>query len=677
MLIKQKDIFPVLQSILKLLVPGVLSGKPTMSTAVSGSGSWMSRPDQDRLSPQPPAKKRKLTRVPAGAADWDVPYPFQEGEGPTAYKQTWVKERGRQLISQLIGLVKIAARKAAAKKHLVELQQKRQGSSEAQEKEKQGQSSPWHEGGRGANHYRNESGKPNLVTTTPHQRCQQPSQKTEPQVPVTPNFGNLNTDPSGLAAEGSISTSAASFSDFFSALLAASDASDATSSYSPPPIHPSCDHPTPPPTASNPLPLFDLSSTPGGDTSQSVVDSWMDFFQFQVDSHSSESVSLESLLGLDSSLIGNLSSFASPSSGDLSSFSTTPNPDAQQGQNFPPFDFAQLGDLAPVTTSCGSSSSGLGSFPPSTIDMPVPMDFTFDLPTTVSDCQAHTSTSEENLMDVDQPLLPFTSYIPPTPVPTPAANVDFNSLIDPQLLALSLPDHNTPTAMSPQPSSSSISQLQGGQKTAPNDAGTCSPSAFLPSPISSLDPATPSSAGWDMSMPDVIATESDRDQGMWWTQFLALDVKSDAGRLGGVELSRMSHGSLGHKSVGDVGGAHMSASATSIAEVAISPAPTRENLRSNTQSLAVAQATPGPSQPSGVFQVLRVTDLQPTTSAPKLKKSEVLKRAEEKRKELKAQLDQAKTKLWEATIEHGALLHLMRMAGEAENVSGPSSSQGS
>jgi len=151
-----------------------------------------------------------------------------------------------------------------------------------------------------------------------------------------------------------------------------------------------------------------------------------------------------------------------------------------------------------------------------------------------------------------------------------------------------------------------------------------------------------------MSLPEVIAMESDRDQG-------------------GVELSRMVQ--EGYKDVRGMGDAHPGASVTSTNEVGASL-----TLKSNTQPPA-ATPVPGPSQPSGVFQVLRAADLQPTKSAPKLKKSEVLKRAEEKREELKEKLDQVKVKLWEATIEHGALLHLVRMAGEAEKASGSSSSQ--
>ncbi|KAH9994840.1 hypothetical protein BJV77DRAFT_932187, partial [Russula vinacea] len=61
---------------------------------------------------------RRLNSVPAGAADWDVPYPFQQGEGPTKYRLHWEKERLRQLLTQLTVLVKGAKRSAAARTYL-------------------------------------------------------------------------------------------------------------------------------------------------------------------------------------------------------------------------------------------------------------------------------------------------------------------------------------------------------------------------------------------------------------------------------------------------------------------------------------------------------------------------------------------------------------------------------
>ncbi|OSX58858.1 hypothetical protein POSPLADRAFT_1121257, partial [Postia placenta MAD-698-R-SB12] len=58
---------------------------------------------------------RKLNNVPAGATDWDVPYPFQEGQGPQGYEATWAQQRARALLADLVGLIQGAAKKVAVK----------------------------------------------------------------------------------------------------------------------------------------------------------------------------------------------------------------------------------------------------------------------------------------------------------------------------------------------------------------------------------------------------------------------------------------------------------------------------------------------------------------------------------------------------------------------------------
>ena len=117
-LVGQKDIFPVLESILKLIAKGAQSKPPP---PLRLTGFERRSPAQIREAALgPPAKKRKLNRVPAGALDWDVPFPFADGEGPTAYHRNWERDRGKQLISQLLKLIKIAARKAAAKKYIAQ-----------------------------------------------------------------------------------------------------------------------------------------------------------------------------------------------------------------------------------------------------------------------------------------------------------------------------------------------------------------------------------------------------------------------------------------------------------------------------------------------------------------------------------------------------------------------------
>lgn len=106
-LVGQRDIFPVLHSILKLL---------SDTSPLPRGPTGFERKDPSR----PVRKKRKLNRVPAGAVDWDVPFPFEHGEGPEQYRATWRRERGRQLILQLTSLIKDAAKKAAVKNYLKE-----------------------------------------------------------------------------------------------------------------------------------------------------------------------------------------------------------------------------------------------------------------------------------------------------------------------------------------------------------------------------------------------------------------------------------------------------------------------------------------------------------------------------------------------------------------------------
>ncbi|RDX57315.1 hypothetical protein OH76DRAFT_1326222, partial [Lentinus brumalis] len=134
-LLQQKNVFPVVVSLLRLLAPGAPSlasvppphPYPQQAPPSHSTSSFWTRsqsPEQaagTTASPlsastsAPPLKRRKLNSVPAGAADWDVPYPFQEGQGPENYRLSWERERGKQLLADLVQLVKSAAQKAATK----------------------------------------------------------------------------------------------------------------------------------------------------------------------------------------------------------------------------------------------------------------------------------------------------------------------------------------------------------------------------------------------------------------------------------------------------------------------------------------------------------------------------------------------------------------------------------
>ena len=94
----QKELFPVLEQLLNILRRGV------------------DPPTQPPLNPsQQPPKRRKLSRVPAGAAEWDVPFPFLPGEGPPNYQEEWTNERCERLISDFVTLLRDGANKAAAR----------------------------------------------------------------------------------------------------------------------------------------------------------------------------------------------------------------------------------------------------------------------------------------------------------------------------------------------------------------------------------------------------------------------------------------------------------------------------------------------------------------------------------------------------------------------------------
>ena len=114
-LVKQRNIFPVLESLLRLLSgTGVSNIPPAVTSFYSPTSSFNALSKERGVAP----KRRRLNSVPAGAADWDVPYPFQQGEGPTNYRLHWEKERLKQLLSQIGVLVKGAKRSAAARTYL-------------------------------------------------------------------------------------------------------------------------------------------------------------------------------------------------------------------------------------------------------------------------------------------------------------------------------------------------------------------------------------------------------------------------------------------------------------------------------------------------------------------------------------------------------------------------------
>ncbi|ESK94627.1 hypothetical protein Moror_14351 [Moniliophthora roreri MCA 2997] len=131
-LLRQREVVPVLQDLLKIVSKGAVcvycpSSHTSYSGAFSTDSSYLSKPtssSQNHNDPSypPPPKRRKLNDVPAGAVDWDVPYPFHLGEGPQKYQDSWAHERVKELVLQLVALIKTASRKAALRNYIKQQQ---------------------------------------------------------------------------------------------------------------------------------------------------------------------------------------------------------------------------------------------------------------------------------------------------------------------------------------------------------------------------------------------------------------------------------------------------------------------------------------------------------------------------------------------------------------------------
>jgi hypothetical protein len=200
------------------------------------------------------------------------------------------------------------------------------------------------------------------------------------------------------------------------------------------------------------------------------------------------------------------------------------------------------------------------------------------------------------------------------------------------------------------------------QPTEPNTA--IGPALSLaPSPVSSVGtpgPATPNPANWEMSMPQVYTAGSGFDnawghqsrlggQGMW-----GLALRNDI-----LETQRL------HKAVGD-----------DYADVLLGG---QEGIRKQDKGKGRAtqdvQLFPTPNVQGQVTRPAhkphhgdKNLDVPTTTSraAPltTLKRSsnkeDILRRANERRAQLKAELERVRTQLWETTIEQGVLAQLMK-----------------
>jgi hypothetical protein len=92
-LAKDPNVVPLLQAVVEYVYRTELCPSQPQPT---------SPPPSAEQSSKRPTKRRRLNRVPAGAEDWAIPFPFQQGEGPQHYKETWEMKRLMLLLSSLM-----------------------------------------------------------------------------------------------------------------------------------------------------------------------------------------------------------------------------------------------------------------------------------------------------------------------------------------------------------------------------------------------------------------------------------------------------------------------------------------------------------------------------------------------------------------------------------------------
>ncbi|THG99080.1 hypothetical protein EW026_g3220 [Hermanssonia centrifuga] len=255
-LVKQKNIFPVMDALLRLVAVPARASVPSTTLPVPGSSTaapqssvpvhthYAQAPPTSYAYPYypygysypyyyphpyyysptnyqhssagfssrsaPPPKRRKLTTVPAGAADWDVPYPFEAGQGPPDYQTNWERQRGQQLLEDLVGLVKSAAAKAAAKKAA-------DGEKEEETREDTTLGSVEYYRDRVLRHYR-----PQTATVLKREWCPSIYAPSTATLTLTPASNSISYDP--------VSNSATSFRGASSIIIFSESSSDSFTS---------------------------------------------------------------------------------------------------------------------------------------------------------------------------------------------------------------------------------------------------------------------------------------------------------------------------------------------------------------------------------------------------------------------------------------------------------------
>ncbi|KAG6842303.1 hypothetical protein C0991_010591 [Blastosporella zonata] len=611
MLIGQKDIFPVLESLLRLIAegggpqalnpptPAPLTSFRRTSQSFQPSGSANTHTFAAALTPTattsssgPPPKKRRLNRVPAGAVDWDVPYPFPEGQGPKSYRTTWQRDRGKQLISQLVTLIKSAARKAATRKYFENEQAKKQWLESqwayAQIREealRRPSEEPKVHG-----HYRPSTityGLQGEAAAAARAQAQEvladaSNSNGKPSVapssaPAPPSFQSVQPLTSETPVTNPVSSTA--FDQLISSLLAATPGQN-----------------------------MDLSSNPS--SSNNAVAGGLD-----VAGSSSASNGSQTSEGLDQGLFDNW----------MNIFQTFP--------------------VAPSNFSSPAHDIwGLPSQPSTSTPAPVNDDFGFlDFDQTDPNPVDGGSYDFESIFDTSSAAGPSqTSAQPPVPSTTPVFSPQ-DIAIDPTLLAISIPQ------------SSVVLTSENTLETTPSLAGSPMPSL---SSLGDVDPSTPNSATWDLSIPEVFAGSNGEasengligrgggglaGQGMWGFALQNTFKQAYNFRQGGAEYS---NAFLEAPSEGRTDASWMSKGKGR--DMARPPLLLPTASRSESADFSASQ------------RLLQISDHP--TDWPQRTKAGILRRATERKKQLMTEIDNVRTQLWETTIEQGVLSHMHKLS---------------
>ncbi|KAF9479613.1 hypothetical protein BDN70DRAFT_878578 [Pholiota conissans] len=700
-LIGQKDIFPILEGVLKLVVGNTPATRPK-----TGSESTVTpkRQDPPTATTGPILKKRKLNRVPAGATDWDVPYPFNRGEGPQEYQETWERERGKQLITQLISLIKSAARKAATKKYLTEQRAKAKelGIPEASivTQQRRGRRAPKNGSERATSEATQDSQSRETSCEVLQDTSNAPSTSRNPIPPSPlltaqfspPDYSQTHQQMQSQHQSTPPSEIDPSMASAFEQLMSTLD--------NMPDQGPSQQQPTPYPNSLEINPNFFAPSnaenalagsvgtpstpTPSSGVDQPLFDTWMSFlesFPMNFDGTTNAQIanagSSATTTGV-TALMDPSTSTTSAQTSMASSQCSTPGP-------LDGFDFASM-----IGTEM--AEAGSGALSTSTSDFDAMLTSIFDQQEQEQHLQQQSHHSLSQPMDMFNPSLgvgggDFTT--------TPTFG---NHLIDPNLLALSIQkSHTSPTPMM------EIVPTSNTNMHIDMNAGlghqAISPIASRSSSLggSSTSPGTPASAGWEMSMPDIYmggggsgggggGMESGMD-GQGWHNGVG-----GGAVVAGNEDVLMDFGMLPEDAQGQGGGCtvdpkgkgkqkEVPSTVSTLSDVTSlvtslftpppppTPEPTTESTPAPQPSLPPA---PQPQQQPASSQ--QQDDSRPRVKSAKeilghtplsrqLRRDDIIKRAEEQKRLIQKELDAVKTRLWETTIEQAALVTLQKRLG--------------